>query len=101
MIQDIEVNSYQAGNTVRLQCIFKDFDGNKVDPSNVQVTIYNYRYTILDRVILGGESRLDIGTYQYYYQTDTEDEMKYVYEFRGEINGIVSLKRGSFRTFMI
>lgn len=101
MIQDMDINSYQAGNTVKLQCVFKDFAGNNIDPANVQVTVYNYRYTILQRLILGAESRVDLGTYEYYFQTDTEDEMKYIYEFRGDINGIVSLKRASFRTYMI
>lgn len=101
MIQDMDINTYQAGNTVRLQCIFMDFDGNKIDPQNVQITVYNYRYTILERLMLGSESRIDLGTYQFFYQTDSEDEMKYIYEYRGEVNGVVSLKRGSFRTYMI
>lgn len=101
MLQNMDMNTYQTGNSVRLQCIFKDFNGANVDPAIVQVTIYNYRYTILDRLILGAENRIDIGTYEYFFLTESEDEMMYVYEFRGETNGIVSLKRASFRTYMI
>lgn len=34
---------YQSGNTLRLECTFKGFDGNIIDPSLTKCRIYNYK----------------------------------------------------------
>jgi membrane-bound inhibitor of C-type lysozyme len=92
---------FQAGNTVRLQCIFEDFDGNKINPSNVKITFYDTKYNQLQQSILSTGNRIATGTYVYNFQTSKTEERRYVYEWYGEINGLPSLKRSSFRTIFI
>lgn len=92
---------YHAGNTVRLQCIFEDFDGIRVDPDVVKISFYDSKYNKLDEVILGTSNQTDVGVYFYHFVTDNEEEKRYVYEWYGELNGLPSLKRSSFRTVFI
>lgn len=94
-------NIYQAGNTVRLTCTFEDFDGNRVTPMNVKIIFYNHRYEKLQEVSLGSGNQIDTGVYVYNYTTSKEEEQRVVYEWSGEINGVSSLKRATFRTIFI
>lgn len=34
---------FQSGNTLRLECVFKDFDGAVIAPSITKCRIYNYK----------------------------------------------------------
>jgi hypothetical protein len=94
-------NVYQAGNTVRLECIFKDMDGVKVNPTNVKIIFYDYRYVLIEEFLLGIENQGETGVYYYNYVTPKDDEKRIIYEWQGIINGFPSLKRGSFRTVFI
>jgi hypothetical protein len=94
-------NIYDAGNTIRLQCIFEDFDGNRVDPTTVKIIIYDHRYRMLEQAILGSGNRIDLGTYFYNYTSPKDDEERIIYEWSGEIDGFVSLKRATFSTILI
>jgi hypothetical protein len=91
---------FQAGNTVRLQCEFEDFDGNKINPTNVKITFYDTKYNVLQETNLN-IGNIATGTYIYNFITSNEEERRYVYEWYGEINGLPSLKRSSFRTIFI
>jgi hypothetical protein len=91
------INIYQYGNTVRFECTFFDFDGNKIDPNSVKIVIYDYRYNI----VFNGEG-LKNGVGEYFYDYTTEKkEQKLFYEWYGEIDGKPSLKRGEFMTKFI
>jgi hypothetical protein len=94
-------NIYQAGNTVRLECTFKDFNGTLVNPETVRVTFYDYRYNVLLQLNLGTNNHLETGVYFYNYTTPSDKENRIIYEWQGVINGVPSLKRGSFRTVFI
>jgi hypothetical protein len=92
---------YQAGNTVRLECTFKDFNGIIVSPQTVKVIFYDYRYNILQQLNLDTSYQLENGVYFYNYTTPSDKEYRIIYEWQGVINGVSSLKRGSFRTVFI
>jgi len=80
--------------------VFYDFDGDKIDPDMIKITVYNFKRDVLHFQSLGSESRKSIG--EYYYDYTTEDkEQKLYYEWYGEINGKPSLKRGEFMTKFI
>jgi len=92
------VNTYQYGNTIRFECTFYDFEGNKVDPEMVKIKIYDYKYN----VIFNGEGLKKANTGEYFYDYTTEmREQKLFYEWYGEIEGKPSLKRGEFMTKFI
>jgi len=91
------INTYPYGSTVRLQCSFFDFNGEKIDPTIVRIIIYTSRYEQLLSETVGGANRTDIGVYHYDYTTEKKDQRLY-YEWYGEIDGKPSLKRGSFMT---
>ena len=94
-------NVYHAGNTIRLQCIFEDFDGNRVNPTNVKIILYDNKYQKLQELVLSSGYRIGTGVYIYNYITSSDLEQRIVYEWYGEINGLPSLKRSSFRTAFI
>jgi hypothetical protein len=94
-------NVYHAGNTIRLKCIFEDFDGNRINPSNVKIIIYDNKYKKIQESLLSSGYRTGIGEYVYNYITPSDSEQRIVYEWYGEINGLPSLKRSSFRTVFI
>lgn len=90
-------NVYQYGNTVRLECSFFDFNGDKVDPALVKVIIYDQKYNQLTSTTLGSANKLAVGDYFYDYTTDLKEQKLY-YEWYGEVNGKPSLKRNSIVT---
>ena len=94
-------NVYHAGNTIRLKCIFEDFDGNRVNPSNVKIILYDNKYQKLQESFLSSGYRVGTGEYVYNYITSSDSEQRIVYEWFGEINGLPSLKRSTFRTVFI
>ena len=94
-------NIYQAGNTVRLMCVFEDFDGNRVNPSSVKIILYDNKYQKLQESLLSSGYRIGTGEYVYNYITSSDSEQRIVYEWFGEINGLPSLKRSTFRTVFI
>lgn len=96
-----QTNTYQAGNTIRLLCIFEDFDGNRVNPNNVRITFYNYKYEKIQENVLSINNRQELGVYFFNYLTSKNSEQRIIYEWYGEIGGFPSIKRGSFRTVFI
>lgn len=90
-------NVYQYGNTVRLECTFFDFNGNKVKPDVVNVIIYDYKYNVLFN---GNGIEASLGSYFYDYITEKKEQRLY-YEWYGMINEKPSLKRGEFMTKFI
>ncbi|AYP68273.1 hypothetical protein PQE75_gp206 [Bacillus phage vB_BcoS-136] len=96
----MKINIYQYGDTVRLSCLFRNFDGEKVSPSLVKVIIYNSKYEIIKQEILGLSNMFDVGEYFYDYTTENKEQKLY-YEWYAEIDGTPSLKRGQFITKFI
>lgn len=100
------MNIYQYGDTIRFECLFNDFDGQKVDPETIKIVIYNQKYKPLTTIIFGSpEQERDIiqrslGEYYFDYTTQ-EKEQKLYYEWSGVIGGTTSLHRGSFMTKFI
>lgn len=90
----------QAGTTVRLTCKFYDPNGFLTTPTSVKLTFYDYRYQIISEINLNATNTLEEGVYFYDYTTDAE-EMKYIFEWHGMIDGFPSIKRDSFTTLFI
>lgn len=88
------MNSYPYGTTIRLECVFRDFEGNLRDPELVKVKIYDYRYNIL--IEESGNKQAE-GTYFFDYVTPDKAQQLF-YEWYGEIEGKPTLKRGEFST---
>lgn len=87
-------NGYvQRGNTVRLTALFKDWEGEPIDPDAVKVIIYDRKWQKLHDDDLGPGHHLDTGSYFYDYvpeQTGT-----YYVEWQGRIEGLPSLHRST------
>lgn len=96
------MNTYQAGNTVRLNCQFTDFSNQPVDPSSIKVRIYTQQYNLISDNMVSSNNRDDVGVYFYDYTIPQEyANQKIVYEWYGEIGGFPSLQRGSFKVVFI
>ena len=96
-------STYQAGNTVRLTCAFKDYtSGTAKDPELIKVIIYDYRYNKIGEFTMTGTNKTGVGEYFYDYEIPFATKpTKFYYEWYGEISGSPSLKRGSFKVTFI
>ncbi|UUV46205.1 hypothetical protein [Bacillus phage vB_BanS-Thrax2] len=94
------MNIYQYGDTVRFECVFYNFEGEKIDPQLIKVIIYDQKYKELKSEVLTSVNKKDIGEYFYDYTTPKKEQKLY-YEWYGEIDGTPSLRRGSFMTKFI
>jgi len=81
------------GDTVRLQCHFKSFDGTSVSPNDVKLTIYKTDQTQVEQFILDDTNKLDIGVYFYDY-TPAGELNEFIFEFAGSVNNKPILSRG-------
>lgn len=94
------IRVYQYGNTVRFECIFYDFDGEKIKPNMIKLTVYNSKKDVVFFQSLGDDNQKSLGEYYFDYTTE-QKEQKLYYEWYGEIDGKPSLKRGEFMTKFI
>ncbi|WP_035348788.1 hypothetical protein [Heyndrickxia ginsengihumi] len=81
------------GDTIRLKCHFKTFDGVSVDPSDVKLTIYKSDQTQIEQISLDDTNRLDVGVYFYDY-TPAGELNEFIFEFAGSVNNKPILSRG-------
>lgn len=94
------MNIYQYGDTVRFECVFYNFEGEKVDPQLIKVVIYDQKYREVKTEVLTSVNKKAVGEYFYDYTTPKKEQKLY-YEWYGEIDGTPSLRRGSFMTRFI
>ncbi|MGG4508227.1 hypothetical protein ABEP00_19780 [Heyndrickxia sporothermodurans] len=83
------------GDTVRLKCHFKTFDGKSVDPVDVKLTIYNSKKEQIEQIPLSDTNKENVGVYFYDYVPASELNGSYFYfEFAGSIQDKPILSRG-------
>lgn len=94
----MRISAYQYGNTIRFECEFFNFDGEKVEPEIVNFKIYRSENNkeLEEDYETGTVNKTDDGKYIFYYKT--EGKAILTYEWYGEIDGNASVKRGRFRT---
>jgi hypothetical protein len=88
---------YQSGNTIRSEALFKNFQKQNTDPEIVKLIIYNTDWTVKETHTLTEDNRLARGRYFFDFLTEFTEE-RIIYEWYGEILGLPSVKRRSFRT---
>lgn len=94
------INSYQYGNTVRLECKFYDFENELVNPEIIKIIIYNSKYEVILNEFLNTNNSKGVGEYFYDYVTEKKEQKLY-YEWFAEINGKPSIMRSQFITRFI
>lgn len=85
---------YQSGNTVRLTCTFKNFDGTLLDPDSLKVIIYDQKYTVIQTIT--NVVKESTGVYHVDYITPSNVNsfnQKYYYEWNSLIGGFPAIKR--------
>lgn len=75
----------KQGDTVRLQCHFKSFEGKPIDPEDVRLTIYKSDQTQVKQFILDDTNKIDVGIYYYDY-TPAVELNEFIFEFGGMVN---------------
>ena len=83
-----------AGDTVRLQVRFKDFDDVAVNPTNIKLTTYDLSKNQIDQFTINDTNKIDEGVYFYDYVLP-EDKTEIVFEFKGTHNEKPILTRGN------
>ena len=91
---------YQAGNTIRLECTFHDFDGQLIDPPLISVRIYDLKYKLLSTTSIGNLNRTSKGQYFYDYVSPVQGGVVW-YEWYAEVGGFPSLRREQLKTSFV
>ena len=85
-----------VGNTVRLRCEFSTFAGAPIDPSQVNLNIYNSVKKLIfgpvPMMMLEGHV---IGVFEYDYVIPADASSLIYYEFTGTTEGTPIVARGS------
>lgn len=85
-----------AGDTVRLKCHFKTFDGQSVEPTDVKLTIYDTNKQQIEQITLDDTNKENFGVYSYDYVLP-DDKSEIIFEFRGLYNNKPILARDSLK----
>jgi hypothetical protein len=80
------------GDTVRLKCHFKTFDGQLIDPTDVKLTIYDSNNQQIEQISLTDSDKENVGVFYYDYVLP-DDKQEIIFEFRGLYNDNPILKR--------
>ncbi|ASA96516.1 hypothetical protein [Anoxybacillus flavithermus] len=84
-----------AGDTVRLKCHFKTFDGQLIDPADVKLAIYDSNKQQIKQIALTDTNK-ENGVYFYDYVLP-DDKQEIIFEFRGLYNEKPILSRGKVK----
>jgi hypothetical protein len=84
------------GDTVRLKCHFKTFNGNSVDPTDIKLTIYDENETQTEQFILNDTNKESVGVFFYDYVT-ASGLNEFIFEFSGSFNNKPILSRGKVK----
>lgn len=84
-----------SGSTARLSCKFTNFKGEVSDPDIVKLTVYDYKYRVLQEHTVTEKD--EIGEYVHYLITNVKPQT-YIVEWYGEIDGFPSIHREQFIT---
>ncbi|MGE7217145.1 hypothetical protein ACQKJC_11645 [Priestia koreensis] len=74
-----------SGDTVRLKCYFKTFNGEHIDPNDMKLTIYKADKTKIEEFEINDTHREKMGVYFYDYVTASELN-EFIFEFAGSYN---------------
>jgi hypothetical protein len=85
-----------AGDTIRLKCHFKTFDGQSVEPTDVKLTIYDSQKQLIEEFILDDSHKENVGIFYFDYVLP-DDKQKIIFEFRGLYNNKPILVRDSVK----
>lgn len=81
------------GDTIQTKCMFQDYEGNGIDPSNIVVKIYKYKqYTLIDSIT--DVVREDFGRYHALYTLpEGEGREIFIVEWAGIYEGKPTITR--------
>lgn len=81
-----------SGSTVKLTCLFENFNGEPTDQDLVKFKLYNGKYEVIEEIILGDTNRVGVGDYFIHHLMPDQIGVYYT-EFYGEKNGVISINR--------
>ncbi|MBY6278186.1 hypothetical protein [Symbiobacterium thermophilum] len=84
-----------AGDTVRLKCHFKTFDGQSVEPTDVKLTIYDTNKQQIEQVTLDDTNKEGVVYFVDYVLPMNQSEI--IFEFSGVYNNKPILVRDSVK----
>ncbi|GGJ77105.1 hypothetical protein GGR02_003019 [Anoxybacillus voinovskiensis] len=85
-----------AGDTVRLRCHFRSFDGQNIDPADVKLRIYDTQKQLIEEFILDDSQKENVGIFYFDYILP-DDKQEIIFEFRGLYDGKPILTRGQVK----
>lgn len=85
------MRDYFSGDTIKLECEFKEYDGVEMHPDLVKLRIYDRKYNLIEEIInIPFDS--EKGVYFHYYTLPSDDNV-IIYEWYAEEGGMPTLIR--------
>ncbi|MCM3719168.1 hypothetical protein [Fictibacillus phosphorivorans] len=84
------------GDTVRLKCHFKTFNGNAVDPTDIKLFIYDEMEILTEEIALNDTHRESVGVFYVDY-LPAIGLNEFIFEFSGSYNNKPILSRGKVK----
>lgn len=79
------------GDTVRLCCHFRTFDGQLIDPDDIAITIYDEQSNVLHTSPITSQNRESVGAYFYdYVVPNSSGDLTFEYKGTYETKPILS-----------
>lgn len=75
------------GDTIRLEVLFRDFDGKAISPTNVTLSIYDEYNVAIQSFPLSDDDSVSEGRFFYDYTIPYDVNNFIIYEFYGIKNG--------------
>lgn len=82
-----------TGDTIRLKCHFRSFDGREVDPTDIKLNIYDSEKYFYEEISITDSDKEKVGVYFYDYVPANELN-EFIFEFVGTYNDKPILSRG-------
>lgn len=85
-----------AGDTVRLKCHFRTFDGQSVNPADVKLKLYDSQKQLIEEFNLDDSNKESLGVYFYDYVLPM-NQSEIIFEFSGVYNNKPIVTRQSLK----
>lgn len=90
-----------SGDTIRLIVHFRAFDDTLIDPTNIELKIYDENEQLIETIPIDDSNKESVGIYFYDYTTPEDIKGDIIFEFRGIYNNKPILSRGRIKTKFI
>jgi hypothetical protein len=94
--------AYLSGTTITLKSLYKDVNGQPIDPPIIKLRIMDSRYNQLQEYSIGEPNKVAVGEYEFQYVIRRElGNSTLFYEWYAELDGLPKVGRKRLDTVFV